>query len=76
MQAFPGAIAECSYTEPNLIERLVFWLGEYWEFMFLATGMCSAKDWTFLGLSMANWSIPCFAAFAAALFWALRSKTR
>ena len=74
MQAFPGAIAECSFTEPNLIERLVFWLGEYWEFMFLATGLCGARDWTFLGLSMANWSIPCFAAFGLALIWALRGK--
>jgi protein dithiol:quinone oxidoreductase len=74
MQLFPGSIMECGYSEPNLIERLVDWLGVQWEFMFLATGLCSAKDWTFLGLSMANWSIPCFLVLAALLLWAARGR--
>jgi protein dithiol:quinone oxidoreductase len=76
MQMFPGSVAECSFSDPNLIESLVFWLGDKWEFMFLATGMCGARDWTFLGLSMANWSIPCFTVFGAMLVWAMRAPAR
>ena len=72
MQAFPGSVMECGYSEPNLIERMVDWLGAQWEFMFLATGLCSSKEWLFLGLSMANWSNFCFAALAAAIVWSLR----
>lgn len=72
MQAFPGSIMECGYSEPNLIERLVDWLGQQWEFMFLATGLCSSKEWLFLGLSMANWSNFCFAALGFAIVWSLR----
>lgn len=72
MQAFPGSIMECGYSEPNLMERLVDWLGTQWELMFLATGLCSSKEWTFLGLSMANWSIACFLGLGGALIWAMR----
>lgn len=72
MQAFPGSIMECGYSEPNLIERLVDWLGERWEAMFLATGLCSSKEWIFLGLSMANWSNLCFAALALGIVWSMR----
>ena len=74
MQLFPGSIMECGYSERNLIELLVDYLGEKWEFMFLATGLCSSKEWTFLGLSMANWSIPCFAVLGGMLLWALQKK--
>lgn len=74
MQLFPASVVECGFSEPTPIESLVYWLGDQWEFMFLATGLCSAKDWTFLGLSMANWSIPAFAAYAGLLAWALRGR--
>lgn len=70
MQLFPASVVECGFSEPTLIERFVDLLGSYWEFMFLATGLCSSIDWTFLGLSMANWSIPAFAVFGALLVWA------
>jgi disulfide bond formation protein DsbB len=61
MQAFPHLASECSYTDPNLIERLVDWLGMQWPSLFLATGFCTSKEWVFLGLSMANWSLVVFA---------------
>lgn len=61
MQAFPELATECGYAEPNAIERLVDWLGMQWPSMFLATGFCSSRDWVFLGLSMANWSLLVFA---------------
>ena len=56
MQAYPELAKECSYTDPNLIERLVDWLGMQAPSMFMATGFCTSKEWVFLGLSMANWS--------------------
>jgi disulfide bond formation protein DsbB len=71
MQAFPELVTECGYAEPNLIERLVDWLGMEWPSMFLATGFCTSKEWVFLGLSMANWSLLIFigiVAYAALLF--------
>jgi disulfide bond formation protein DsbB len=64
MQAFPHLATECSYTDPNLIERLVDWLGMQWPSLFLATGFCTSKEWVFLGLSMANWSLVVFAGIA------------
>lgn len=65
MQAFPSLATECGYAEPNLMERLVDWLGMQWPSMFLATGFCASRDWVFLGLSMANWSLLIFAGIVA-----------
>ena len=56
MQAFPHLATECSYSDPNAIERLVDWLGMAWPSLFLATGFCTGRDWEFLGLSLANWN--------------------
>ena len=33
------------------------------------TGECAVVDWTFLGLSIAEWSAAWFVAFAAAGLW-------
>lgn len=33
------------------------------------TGDCAKVDWTFLGLSIAEWSVLCFAAILVALGW-------
>lgn len=52
-----------------LIERIVDWFGVRWPAMFMASGFCSSKDWVFLGLSMANWSVLCFFAFLVAALW-------
>lgn len=60
MQAYPDLAPECSFTDPNLIERLVDLLGMQWPSLFLATGFCTSKEWIFLGLSMANWSFLVF----------------
>ena len=71
MQAFPHLATECSYSDPNAIERLVDWLGMLWPSMFLATGFCTGRDWEFLGLSMANSSLLMFGGivgYAALLF--------
>lgn len=72
MQLFPTPSMECGFSDPTPIERLVDVLGGWWPDMFLATGMCSSKEWVFLGLSMANWSVLCFAALALGTFLAAR----
>ena len=54
-----------------LIAALVDWLGMQWPSLFLATGFCTSRDWEFLALSMANWSLLVFAGivgYAALLF--------
>jgi disulfide bond formation protein DsbB len=60
MQQFPELAPACNFTDPNLIERLVDWLGMHAPSLFLATGFCSSIEWSFLGLSMANWSLLIF----------------
>lgn len=73
MQAFPELATECGYAEPNAIERLVDWLGMQWPSMFLATGFCTSREWVFLGLSMANWSLLIFAGIVGyAVFFLTR----
>lgn len=64
MQAFPDLAPECGFSNPNLIEQLVDWLGMQWPGWFLATGFCTSREWEFLGLSMANWSAVLFAGIA------------
>ena len=71
LQYLPEASMECGFGEPTLIERIVDWFGVRWPAMFMATGFCSSKDWLFLGLSMANWSVVCFLTFLAAAVWLL-----
>ena len=71
MQAFPELATECGFNDPSLIERLVDWLGMQSPAWFLATGFCTSRDWVFLGLSMANWSLLVFGGivgYAALLF--------
>ncbi|TXT31839.1 MAG: disulfide bond formation protein DsbB [Rhodocyclaceae bacterium] len=72
MQLYPEQGTQCGYGEPNLIERLVDWLGMQWSYMFMATGFCSTRE-NILGLSIANWSILCFAMLLGAGMWT--SKT-
>lgn len=68
LQLYPEAATQCGFGEPNLIERLVDWLGMQWPFMFMATGFCTTKEYI-LGLTMANWSILCFSGFLLAGLW-------
>lgn len=62
MQAYPELAKECGLTNPNMLERFVDWLGSVEPALFLATGFCTSKDWVFLSLSMANWSVLVFIA--------------
>ncbi len=69
LQWQPEASLECGFGEPGLIEQIVNWFAEIWPQMFMATGFCSSKEWVFLGLSMANWSVLCFLVFLAVAGW-------
>jgi len=71
LQYLPEVSRECGFGEPTVIERIVDWFGVRWPAMFMATGFCSSKEWVFLGLSMANWSVLCFLVFLAAAVWLL-----
>lgn len=68
MQAYPELAKECGFTNPNMLERFVDWLGSVNPDLFLATGFCTSKDWVFLSLSMANWSVLVFIAILAYVF--------
>lgn len=67
-QWFPEIVGSCTGAEPNLIERLVEWLGVRWPTLFMATGFCESKELVIFGLSLANWSFVAFTGFAIAAF--------
>ena len=60
MEYAPQQVTECGFGEPTLAEQLINWLGTLWPMMFMVTGFCTQQDWTFLGLSLANWSVLTF----------------
>jgi protein dithiol:quinone oxidoreductase len=71
LQAQPAAMFTCGGANPNLIERLVDWLGQQLPSLFLATGICGDKELLILGYSLAVWSLAAFVAGAAACVGAL-----
>ncbi len=44
--------------------------------LFSGTGECAVVDWTFLGLSIAEWSLSWFVALALYFFWIVVAKGR
>lgn len=71
LQAQPAAMFTCGGANPNLIERLVDWLGQQLPSLFLATGICGDKELVILGYSLAVWSAAAFVVSAVASVWAL-----
>lgn len=69
MQYVPQQAIECGFGDPTLVERIVDWLGAQWPAMFMVTGFCTSKEWIFLGLSLANWSVLCFLALLGVAVW-------
>lgn len=74
LQAQPQAMFTCGGADPNLIERIVDWLGQRLPALFLATGVCEDKQLVILGLSLAGWSLIAFAASAFVCVWALLGR--
>ncbi|MEW6694125.1 MAG: disulfide bond formation protein B [Pseudomonadota bacterium] len=73
LQWFPPEIQACGRDFYGMIES--FPLRRAIPMIFRGSGDCTAIDWTFLGLTIANWSFLNFVALAVALLmgaWALR----
>ncbi len=58
IQRYPPEIPECGPGLDYLLES--FPLTELLPMIFQGEGECTAIDWSFLGLSIANWSALCF----------------
>lgn len=69
LQLHPPGIAECGPGLEYLMES--FPLTEVLPMLFRGAGDCSAIDWTFLGLSLANWSLLSFSAILLFSVWLL-----
>ncbi len=72
LQWNPPEIMSCGRDFFGMIEA--FPLRRAIPMIFRGSGDCSVIDWTFLGLSIANWSFLCFSAIAllAVALWARR----
>ncbi|MEW5882544.1 MAG: disulfide bond formation protein B, partial [Pseudomonadota bacterium] len=66
----------CGPASQGPVEWLVAWLGERVPWLFLATGACESKELSILGLSLANWSLAAYFAFAALIVVLLRAHRR
>ena len=63
LQWYPPEIMSCGRDLYGMIES--FPLKRAIPMIFKGSGDCSAIDWTFLGLTIANWSFLCFTGIAA-----------
>ncbi|MDR0565060.1 MAG: disulfide bond formation protein B [Azoarcus sp.] len=76
LQLNPPAISECGPGLDYLMES--FPLTELLPKLFRGAGDCSAVDWTFLGLSIANWGLVTFVGVVVAtvllMVWAGRTQ--
>jgi len=64
IQRFPPDISDCGPSLEYMLES--FPLSSSLPMIFRGAGECTRVDWAFLGLSIANWSLVCFAVIAAA----------
>ena len=60
LQWYPPEVASCGRDFYGMIET--FPLQRVVPMIFKGSGDCTKIDWTFLGLSIANWSFLCFVA--------------
>jgi len=63
LQWYPPEVLSCGRDLYGMIES--FPLKRVIPMIFKGSGDCSAIDWTFLGLTIANWSFLCFSGIAA-----------
>ena len=76
LQLYPPSIMGCGPGLEFMLEN--FPLSELLPRLFRGEGDCSTVDWTFLGLSVANWGLITFAAIVIvtplAVWWHGRAK--
>lgn len=63
----PDQVPACGPDLAFMLEN--FPLARTLEKLFTGSGQCAEVKWTFLGLSIAEWSLAAFAAFALYLVW-------
>ena len=73
LQLNPPPISACGADFSYMMENFAF--TEWLPMVFKGEGDCSAVDWRFLGLSIANWSLVCFVLIAVASLIGLFQKT-
>jgi disulfide bond formation protein DsbB len=74
LQWHPPETVSCGRDFYGMIET--FPMKRAIPMIFKGSGDCSAVDWTFLGLSIANWSFLCFVAIAVAALLGLLAGRR
>ena len=74
LQWYPPQVASCGRDFYGMIET--FPLQRVIPMIFKGSGDCSKVDWTFLTLSIANWSFLCFSAIALLCLVLLRMLMR
>ena len=74
IQWYPPAVSECGPGLEYMLER--FPLASSLPMIFRGAGDCSVVDWTFLGLSIANWSLLSFTTILVALTVYLLQRAR
>lgn len=76
LQAQPVDPFSCTSGTPELVERMVDWLGQKAPDLFLATGLCQEVEWSFMKVSFAGWALIAFAIALLAGLAALRGAFR
>jgi disulfide bond formation protein DsbB len=70
----PDKVPQCGPDLAFMLNNLP--LSRTLEKLFTGTGECAVVDWTFLGLSIAEWSLAWFLALAGYAAWLVFSNTR
>jgi disulfide bond formation protein DsbB len=70
----PDKVPQCGPDLYFMVEN--FPLSRTLKTLISGTGECAAVDWTFLHLSIAEWSLLWFAGFFLYSLWLLRSRSR
>lgn len=69
LQWYPPEFFSCGRDPFNMVNKIP--LADLIPKVFAGQGDCTAVDWTFLGGSIANWAMLCFAGIVVALVIAL-----
>ncbi len=72
IQIYPPADAECGPGLEYMLDS--FPLADALPMIFHGSGDCTERAWTFLGLSIANWSLVSFSAVTLFALWILFSR--
>jgi len=72
IQIYPPEISECGPGLEYMLDS--FPLSDALPMIFQGAGDCTERAWTFLGLSIANWSLVSFGAVAIFALWVVFAR--